>query len=217
MHSRKVLSFFDTHRLSVRHKLPLPKQAIVQSLMEGLQVADRIGYPVVLKALSSELTHKTDAKLVVVDVRSSQELSSAYHKIIDNVHKAKRNARLEGMLIQEFIPGDVQVIVGGKVDPSFGPVVLVGAGGVFAEVFDDTVVRVCPISRNDARLMVHELKMKKVFENFRGIATDESGIIDTLLKVSEMVTKESSMSEIDINPLIVTSKNVFAVDVRIIV
>lgn len=217
MPQQQVLSFFDAHRLSVRYKFPLPKQMVVQSMMDALKAADQIGFPVVLKLLSPDFVHKTENHLVMRDIRSPQELSKAYHEVIERAQKAKRNVRIEGILIQEYVEGDVQVIIGGKKDPSFGPVVIVGAGGIFAELLDDSVVRVCPLTLNDAEEMLSELKMKKVFEGFRGIKVDEKAVAEAILRVSALMMNESNVKEIDINPLIVLPHGVSAVDVRVVV
>ena len=210
----RVLSFVESADLCHEAQIPIPHGKIVGNIRDAVYAAQKIGFPVVLKVISPDIVHKTDAKVVVVDVRTADEVARACELILKNAHGVK--AKIDGVLVQKFVSGDVHMIVGAKRDPVFGPVVLVGAGGVFAEVEADTSVRVCPLTKDDVESMLSELRVSKILGGFRGLTFDRAGLIEVVLKVSHLMVKNPDIIELDLNPLVITSDSVSAVDVRIL-
>ena len=168
--------------------------------------------PLVLKVLSKDALHKSDVNGVKI-VMYPESIKPAFDDIIKEAKKHK--LRLNGIMVQEFIKG-IETIVGIKKDPVFGHMILFGLGGIFTEVIADTSTRKCPIRFSDAEEMINELKSSKVFYGFRGIKTNVRELKKSLVKISKLPTKYPEISELDINPLMLTDKKAFAVDVRII-
>ena len=133
-----------------------------------MRAADAIGYPVVMKVSSPDLLHKSDAGLVKVGVGSAKEVRAAYDDLLAKAKKADRNARIEGVLVSEMVTGGVETLVGVSQDQLFGPVVTVGLGGIFVEVFGDVTFRVPPFDEDEARRALLELKGYKLLEGVRG-------------------------------------------------
>ena len=161
----------------------------------------RMPRPLVLKADTEE--HKTERGLVFLNLKTDSEIVEAYRKL-----------EPYGVIAQPFVEG-FELIVGGLREKTFGKVVMVGAGGVLAEIFQDVSFRAVPIERRDAEEMLAELRVKKIFEGFRGKVANRESVIETLLAVSAFA-QENEFKELDINPLIVNERGAFAVDVRLI-
>ncbi len=172
----------------------------------------KINVPLVLKIVSPDAIHKSDVGGVEI-VRSKDELESSFNRLV-SISK-KRKLKLRGILAQKFYEGQ-EVIIGIKKDETFGHVILLGLGGIFTEVLEDTSIRKCPISKEDAEEMISELKAHKVFEGFRGKKLDADLLKKTLVKVSEIPIKYKKIKELDINPFILDEKSGTAVDARIV-
>ena len=206
------LSQQEVRDIVEKHGIPIVKEKVVKTKQEALQFAGKIGYPVVLKLVSSQVSHKTEVGGVVVNIRNKQQLEDEYTKMEERMREQKIKA--DGYLVQEYVHG-YEMIVGGKQDPQFGPVVLFGAGGIFTEVLQDKTIRVCPVEKKDALEMIEEVKFSKVFKGFRGEPpVDKERVADIILKVSKIMG--TGIKELDINPLIVSSKICKAVDFRIV-
>ncbi len=212
----KTLSEHESKELLSRYGIPITEEVIAKSIPETIKIASRIGYPVVLKVDSSDITHKTDAGAIRLNIRNETELTSAYHEVVANAKKYEPKAKITGVLIQEMVENGREAIVGMSHDPQFGPAIIFGLGGVFAEVLKDFSLRVAPMTRGDAEEMIKEIKGYQMLEAFRGKPeADLEGIIDTLLKLSQLcVDLGDIVSEIDINPLMVldSGKGVKAAD-----
>lgn len=216
----KTLSEHESKRLLSRYGIPITEEAVAKSPEEAVKIASRIGYPVVLKVDSPDIIHKTDAGIIRLNIRSKAELISAYHEVVANSKKYEPKAKIRGVLVQEMVGNGREVIVGVSHDPQFGPTIIFGLGGVFVEILKDFSLRVAPITKSDAKQMLKEIKGYKLLEAFRGKPqADLEGIIDTLLKVSQLsMDLGDIVSEIDINPLMVldSGKGVKAVDALVV-
>ena len=206
--SNKVLSEHESKELLSRYGIPITKEAVAGSLEEALEIAIRIGYPVVLKIDSPDITHKTDAGAIKLGISNQTELINAYNEIIANSKKYAPEARIGGVLVQEMIKGAREVIVGMSHDPQFGPIIMFGLGGVFVEALKDVSIRAVPLTRYDAEEMVKEVRGYEILKAFRGKPeADVEGIVDVLLRLSRLaVDLGDVLSEIDINPLMVLEK-----------
>lgn len=194
--AKRVLSAYD---------IPVTKEGVAHSPEEAVAIARRLGYPVVLKIESPDILHKTDAGGVKLGLAGDQEVKKAYAEILDSVYRYNPEAQVEGILVQEMLPQATEVIVGLTQDPTFGPVVVFGLGGILVEVMKDVSMRVAPLSRRDAEEMIREIKGYPILTGVRGRPkADIDAVIQVLLQVSELATDLSGIvKELDINPLMV--------------
>ena len=178
------------------------------SPLEAASFAAEIGYPVVLKIDSPDITHKSEADAIRLNVRTKEETLRMYDEVIENAITHHSNARINGVLVQEMISSGTEVMIGTSQDPQFGPTVVFGLGGIFVEILNDMSLRVAPVSRSDAEQMVTEIKGYQILKGARGkTGSDIEAVVDVLLRISKLAKDwEHIISEIDINPLIVFDK-----------
>lgn len=205
--SSGTLSEYETKQILRRYGIPCTVEEMTHSIEEAMRAAQRIGYPIVMKAQSTHIQHKTEAGVIRLNIKSNAELLTAYNEIIANAKRYDPQAAIDGILVQEMLPREegLEVIVGIWQDKEFGPVIMFGLGGVFVEVLKDISLRVLPITRQDAFEMINEIRGYRLLEEFRGRPRlDQEAIVDVLLRVSciAMDLKNEVLS-IDINPLLV--------------
>jgi len=195
-----------------------PKSILGATEEECAKAANQIGYPVVMKIVSPDIIHKSDAGGVKVGLKNEKEIRSAFREIMHNAKAYKAEASIKGVLIQEMIISAKEVILGAKQDRLFGPLVMVGLGGIYVEVLKDVVFRLAPIDEQEAEKMVDSIKAIKLLKGVRGEASsDLAGVVDSLLRLSQLITDFPEIEEFDINPLLVleSGKGVRVADVRI--
>jgi acyl-CoA synthetase (NDP forming) len=219
---RRVLGDVEAKEILKSYGIPIVAEFLTQSVDEALKAARKIGYPVVLKGQSAEIPHKTEAGLVKLKVRNEEEVRSSFTQILENAQSYKRDAYVEGILLQQMIPSDAtEVIVGISQDAALGPMVVFGIGGIFVELLKDTVIRIPPMSQDEARTMISEVKGKDLLEGFRGkVRSDVEALVETLVQVGQMaVDLKEVLISLDLNPLMVLpmEKGVRVVDVVMIV
>jgi succinyl-CoA synthetase beta subunit len=198
--------------LLARVGVPVPEGELAQDLAGAEEIAARIGFPVALKAQAAALAHKSDAGGVILDVHTRRELESAIRRVL----AAGRGHDPVGVLIQPMAAPGVELIVGGRRDPQFGPLVLVGIGGVLAEVFDDVAVRLAPISAGDAREMLAELRGARLLEGVRGRrAVSHQAIAELIARLGDVLEAHPAWREVDLNPVF-AGRDAIAVDALII-
>lgn len=174
---------------------------------EAAEIADKIGYPVVMKIVSPQIIHKSDAGGVKVGLKTADEVKAAFDTITANAAAYNADAEITGVLIQKMAPSGQEVILGVNRYPIFGPLLMFGLGGVFVEVFKDVAFRLAPVGRNTARRMIKSIKGYKLFTGFRGKAEADVDAIEKLLTcLSDMVIEHPEIQELDINPLLVHDK-----------
>ncbi len=182
--------------------IPTMASATATSLEEALAAADKIGYPVAIKIISAEISHKTDVGGVQLNLHDEGDLRKAYAAMQAQVKQAFPQAKIDGVLVQPMASGGRELILGGRQDPQFGPVVLVGLGGIFVEVFGEVVVRVAPIARREAQEMVRSLRGYAVLAGARGSKpADIPALEEALLRLSQLLCDFPEIKELDINPL----------------
>ena len=193
------------------------RHTVTASVKEAIQAATSIGYPIVLKIVSPDISHKTDVGGVKVGIKDAEGVKAAYEEIMKNVNMKMPDARIEGILVEEMATPSTEVIVGGLRDPQFGPAVMFGLGGIFVEVYKDVSFRIAPLEEYDAIDMIHEIKGSKILKGFRNTESlDITSVAQTILKVSNIMVSLEEIKEIDLNPVLVYPKGVKAVDARII-
>jgi len=203
-HEKRYLTQSECRPLLECYRLPLLRSAVVQSAEEAGQVADSFGSPVVMKVMSADVVHKFDAGGVLLNIHGREEAAAAFEKITKNVSRAVPNAHIQGMLIEEMASKGVEVILGASRDSRFGPLMMFGLGGTLVEVLKDVSFRLAPMWKISAERMVRQIRSFQVLDGFRGSPpSDVDAIVDTLLRLSEMVCNHPEISELDINPLIV--------------
>ncbi len=188
--------------------VPVTKEIMVQTAEEAVIAASKIGFPVALKIMSPDILHKTDVGGVVLNLKGKEEVNSACQEMLNKVVINSPEARIEGVLVQEMLSPGLEVIVGIKKDPIFGPAVVFGLGGVFVEVLQDTSTRVAPLKEEDARAMIAEIKGRALLTGHRGeLPRDTDALADVIMKVSRLAIElEDVIEEVDINPLILYEK-----------
>ncbi|HHT9116837.1 MAG: acetate--CoA ligase family protein [Planctomycetes bacterium] len=193
------------------------RHTVTASVKEAIQAATSIGYPIVLKIVSPDISHKTDVGGVKVGIKDNEGIKAAYEEIMKNVNMKMPDARIEGILVEEMATPSTEVIIGGLRDPQFGPAVMFGLGGIFVEVYKDVSFRIAPLEEYDAIDMIHEIKGSKILKGFRNTESlDITSVAQTILKVSNIMVSLEEIKEIDLNPVLVYPKGVKAVDARII-
>ncbi len=195
--------------------IPVVDSRKAANIEEALARAGDIGYPVALKIISRNISHKSDVGGVRLNIKDEAALRTAYHNMIQTVTANVPGAAVEGALVQAFRPEGVEVILGIKRDPEFGPVVIFGLGGIYAELFKDVSFRIAPFTREEALSMIRETKTYKLLKGFRGAAGGNTGAVaDCLLRLGQLALEHPEIKELDINPLMVTPNGALAVDAR---
>jgi 4-hydroxybutyryl-CoA synthetase (ADP-forming) len=198
---------------------PTPKSILGATEEECASAAKEIGYPVVMKIASPDIIHKSDAGGVKVGVKSDEEVRAAFRSIMENARKYKADAKIKGVLVQEMVKSAKETILGASLDPTFGPVIMFGLGGIYVEVLKDVVFRVAPIDEREAMKMVESIKTIKLLKGVRGEKpSDLRAIADSLQRLSQLLVDFPEIKEFDINPLLVLEegKGARVVDSRII-
>ncbi len=191
---------------------------IAYSGKDAVQAAVSIGYPVVMKIVSPDVTHKTEIGGVKLNIQDSEGARTAYEEIMGNVKKMQPDARIHGVLVSEMAAPSTEVIVGGLRDPQFGPAVMFGLGGIFVEVFKDVSFRIAPVEEYEALDMIYDIKGVALLEGFRRAeALDISALTQVIVCVSDIMTSLENIKEIDLNPILVYPRGIKAVDARIII
>ncbi len=195
-----------------------PKTVLANSEEECVSAVNSIGYPVVMKIASQDIIHKSDAGGVKVGLTNEEQVRTAFNTILQNAKTYKPDANIKGVLVQEMVGSGKEIILGAKQDPIFGPLVMFGLGGIYVEILRDVVFRLAPIDEHEASQMVHSIKTLKLLKGVRGEKPSDLGaIVDSLQRLSQLVTEFPEIEEFDINPLLVLQegKGVRTVDVRI--
>lgn len=216
---RKALDEAAGKALLASYGISVPRTTVVQSESDVDEALQGLKLPVVVKVVSPDILHKSDAGGVRVGLDSASHVRQAIRSMA-GLPKI-RGARIEGWLIEEMAPAGQEIVIGGLRDPQFGPLVMVGLGGIFVEVLADVAFRICPISRIDADEMLDELKGKAILQGVRGRkAVSREAIIDVMMQIAGdqgLLTRHGAdIAEADINPLIVSESGVMAVDARFI-
>jgi acyl-CoA synthetase (NDP forming) len=214
---RKNLLETEAKAVCMEYGIPVARSELAKNEEEAAKYAEKIGFPVVLKILSPDIIHKSDVGGVMVNLKDAKEVHDAYEQILSNVKKHDSKARIIGLLVQEMAPASTEVIVGSTKDPQFGPAIMFGLGGVFVEVLKDVTFRIAPITAEEAREMIEEVKAYPLLKGYRGTPpADINAIVEILLATSRLVTEHQEIKELDLNPIIVYEKGAKTVDARII-
>ena len=209
---RTTLSEHESKAVLRAYNIPVTREMEVGDEKSLLKAVRDLGFPIVLKGSSPDLSHKTEHGMVRIDIRDEQEATAAFHEIMD---------KLKGdggrVLVQEMVKGERELVVGLTYDDRFGPCVMFGLGGIFTEILKDVSFRVAPIEKRDAMEMMKEIKARKILDSVRGMpAADLDKLSDILIAVGTIGLEQEAVKEIDINPVILSGSNPVAVDALVV-
>jgi acyl-CoA synthetase (NDP forming) len=206
--AKEICTLFD---------IPVPAFAVAKGIDDATRYASDLGYPVVLKIVSCDVPHKSEAGGVIVGLQDSESVRNAYNHIIANVKRHKPNVNISGVMVQRMAPLGTELIIGAANDIQFGQTLMFGVGGVLVEFMKDVVFRVAPITRSMAAQMIREIKAYPLLGGYRNIPrADEESIADILVQLSELLMQFPEIAEVDLNPTIVYTKGASVVDARIV-
>jgi acyl-CoA synthetase (NDP forming) len=190
---------------------------LASSQQEAVSLSERIGFPVVLKIASADISHKSDAGGVRVGLKNKTEVKKAYKEIMASARQKYPSANIEGVSVQSLARPGIEIIIGMFKDPQFGPVLMFGLGGILVEVLKDVSFRIVPLERRDAREMIKEIKGYPLLQGYRGQEpADIPYLEDLLLKISDFVEQTPEIKEIDLNPIFAYKDGAVVVDARIV-
>ncbi len=215
---KKYLPEHEAVKVLQTYRLTLPEEKLATSKEKAVRFAKDIGFPVVMKVMSKDVVHKFDAKGVILNINSNQEAEQAYDRIHKNVQKKHPGAKIDGILVEQMIPEGQEVILGVKRDPSFGPVIMFGLGGIYVEIFKDVSFRVAPLDKETAQEMINDTRAATLLKGARGLsARDMNALQDAIIRLGQLAMDCPQIKELDINPLIVLEKDqgCYVADARI--
>src|SRR5450432_1248721 len=198
--------------------IPVPKEGVAKSAGDAAKIATGMGFPVVMKIVSPDILHKTEAGGVMVDLKTAVDVEKNYETILANAKKYKSDAKIEGIQVQQMLLGGQEVIVGAVTDGSFGKLVAFGLGGVLVEVLKDITFRLAPATKQDALSMLDGIQAHEMLKGVRGSEpANRDAIADIIVNVSKLISDFPEIAEMDLNPVFATKDNAIAADVRIVV
>ncbi len=212
------LTEVESRRILSEYGIDFGEFEFATSVEDAISKAEKIGYPVVMKIMSPDIIHKSDAGGVIVNIKDENELKDAYAKIMENAKTYSEDARINGVLLTPMLPDGTEIIIGAIRDKQFGPCVMIGFGGIFVEILKDVSFKIAPVSYGEAKDMVEKLQLYPILNGIRGQEKlDIEALIDTIVKISRLITENEDIKEIDINPIRVYEKGIAALDGRVII
>jgi len=211
--NQTVLTEFESKNLLKEIGIPIPDQELATTKEETLTVAKRIGYPIVLKLMAEDIVHKSDTGAVKLNIKNEDETAQAYDELMKIPSQSEKSISVQKMADEPI----TELIIGMTTDAQFGPALMFGIGGILVELLEDVSFRIAPITEYDAREQIHEIKGFPILDGYRGKPkADIDAIVNTLLTISNLVTKYEEINEMDLNPVFIYEKGLICVDARII-
>jgi len=214
---RVALTEVEAKELLATAGINVAPTKLATSKQEATSIAKTLGFPVVLKIVSPDVLHKSDAGGVKLNLNSEAEVGSAYDAILASIKQKFPSAKILGVAVQKMARPGTEVIIGMSKDPQFGPVLMFGLGGIFVEIMKDVSFRIVPLTKRDATEMIHDIKGFPVLQGYRGQEPASiANLEEMLLKVSEFAEKNPEVKELDLNPILAYKDGAVAVDARVI-
>jgi len=209
---RTTLSEYESKVLLASYQIPVTREMVVGTSDELISATQEIGYPVVIKACSPEISHKTEKGLIRIDIRNDDEALQAYDDVTAGMSPSKG-----AILVQEMVKGKRELVIGLIRDPQFGPCVMFGLGGIFTEILKDVSFRLAPLEERDALEMMGEIKAHKILDAVRGMEpADKGALTEMLINVGKIGLENDAIKEIDINPVIISGSRPVAADALVV-
>ena len=217
--NRSVLFPMEAESVLKNYGIENVKSAFAKNNFEEIvRSAENIGFPVVLKLISPDILHKTDAGCIKLSLANTDEISEAYHEILENATKVEPSAEVKGFLVQKMVQYENEVIVGLANDLTFGKIIMFGLGGIFVEVLNDVAIRKVPITQLDAKDMIEEIKGYVILQGVRGKESVNFNLLqEILLNVSRLGVELQEIKEMDLNPVFVNASSALVADSRILI
>jgi len=214
---RTLLTEIESKELLKAARIPVVETRLATSKAEAVEIAAKLGYPVVMKIVSPDVVHKSDAGGVKLSIGNATQAGKAYTEILANIKKHYPKAKITGVSVQKMAKEGIEIIIGMTKDAQFGPVIMFGLGGILVEVLKDVSFRIVPMTKRDASEMITEIKGFPILKGYRGHdPADIPFLEDLIIKVSEFVDKNPEIKELDLNPVFAYKDGAIAVDARII-
>jgi acetyltransferase len=216
---RVTIGDAEARAILVAYGLEIPPSDVAESADQAAAIASQMGYPVVLKVASPDILHKTDVGGVKVGLSSASDVRDAFDLIIYRAQRYLPEARLWGCLVQKMAPPGLEVLIGMNRDPQFGPLVTFGLGGIYVEALKDVSFRLAPFSRREAQAMLEEIRARALLDGLRGQPpADKETVVETLLRIGQLVLDFPEIAELDINPYMVYERGHggIAIDMRLV-
>ena len=219
MENREILNEAEAKAFLEYYNFPVVKTKVAQTEDEAATFASQLSYPVVLKILSPQIIHKTDAGGVALDIKSETEVRDTFNRLIEKAKEYNPDAEILGVTVQPMIKKQgYEVIIGAKTDPLFGPVILFGMGGVGVELFKDFAIGIPPLNQTLVRRMMEETKVYQLLKGYRNVPPANIKLLEEIIvRFSQMLVDFPQLKEVDINPLFINEKEAFAIDARIVI
>jgi acyl-CoA synthetase (NDP forming) len=214
---RSILTEFESKRILKRAGISVVETRLAKTPKEAVSLSQKMGFPVVLKIASPEVTHKSDSGGVKLSLSNAAEVKKAYDEILKKVKKKYPGAAVHGVSVQKMARPGTEVIIGTSKDPQFGPVIMFGLGGIFVEILKDVSFRVIPVKQKDAQEMIQEIKGYPLLQGYRGKEPASiPALVKIILKTSKFIEQNSQVKELELNPIFAYRDKAVAVDARII-
>ena len=211
--NQTVLTEFESKELLKEIGISIPDQKLTSTKEETVLAAKNIGFPVVLKLMAEDIVHKSDTGAVKLNIKNEEETANAFDELMNIPSQAEKLISVQKMADEPI----TELIIGMTTDAQFGPALMFGIGGILVELLEDVSFRIAPITEYDAREMIKEIKGFPILDGYRGKPkADIEAIVQTLLKVSDLVIKHEEIYEMDLNPVFIYDKGLICVDARII-
>jgi acyl-CoA synthetase (NDP forming) len=214
---RSILTEIEAKQMLEDAGVPVSPARLARTRDEAMAEADKLGYPIVLKIVSPQISHKSDVGGVALGLTSKDDVGAAFDRVTASAKQHVPDATIDGVAVQRMEKQGTEVIVGVTKDPQFGPVLMFGLGGVLVEVLKDVAFRVIPINDRDAKQMVEEIKGYPLLQGYRGSdPADIEKLKGLLLKVSSFIEQHPEVAELDLNPVFAYKDGAIAVDARVV-
>lgn len=215
--NRSLLSEVETKELLKQAGVSVIDTRLAASREEAISISQQLGFPVVLKIISLDIIHKSDAGGVKLNLETPEQVGKAYDEILAAIKQQYPDAKINGVSVQKMARPGVEVIIGVSKDAQFGPALMFGLGGILVEILEDVSFRLIPLTRRDAREMIREIKGYPLLEGYRGQEpVDVSNLEELILKVSSFVEQHPEIKELDLNPVFAYGDGAIAVDARVV-
>jgi len=199
------------------YNISTPSAFVARNTEEAVKYSRKLGFPVVMKVISPQIIHKSEAGGVIASISGEKKVKDSFRKIVENARKYDPEAEIEGIYVQKMAPPGREVIIGAVKDKQFGPVIMFGLGGIFVEVFKDVVFRAAPLDKEGALEMIYEIKGLPILQGVRGEkSVDFDSLSEAINSVSRLVVDFPQIGQLDINPLRLYPEEIYALDTRII-